>query len=94
MTKSYDVAILGATGAVGESLLEILAEQDFPIRKLYPLGSERSQSNTVMFRNKPLAVQDVETFDFNQVQIAFFFSWRGRFSQIRSHCWARRLCGD
>lgn len=72
MTRQFDVAVVGATGAVGEAILEILASRDFPINKLYPLASKRSTGNTLLFKNKPLFVQDLDEFDFSQVQIALF----------------------
>lgn len=67
-----DIAILGATGAVGEAMLSILEERKFPVGKLYPLASHRSAGNTVLFNKRPHAVLDVENFDFSKVQIAFF----------------------
>ncbi|HBQ40822.1 MAG TPA: aspartate-semialdehyde dehydrogenase, partial [Halieaceae bacterium] len=39
MSKQYDVAVVGATGAVGETMMSILEERDFPVRTLYPLAS-------------------------------------------------------
>lgn len=69
---TINVAVLGATGAVGEALLEILAERHFPLNKLYPLASHRSAGNTVMFKGKPLIVDDVAEFDFSQVQLCLF----------------------
>jgi len=68
----FNVAVLGATGLVGESMLSILAERQFPIKKLYPLASKRSAGETVLFKNRSLIVEDVETFDFSQVQICLF----------------------
>ncbi len=72
MTKKMDVAILGATGTVGEAMLNILAEENFAINKLYPLASHRSKGETVLFQGQPLVVEDVEDFDFSKVQIALF----------------------
>ncbi len=72
MSQKYDIAIIGATGAVGEAILNILEEREFPIGKLYPLASKRSAGKTVLFRNKPLMVQDLAEFDFTQTQFAFF----------------------
>lgn len=72
MSKTYDVAIAGATGAVGEALLEILAERDFPVGRLVPLASERSAGSTVSFRNRAVDVQQLEGFDFAGIDIAFF----------------------
>jgi len=72
MNKKYDVAILGATGAVGEAMLSILEQRNFPVGKLFPLASSRSAGSTVTFRNQEVTVQDVEGFDFSQVQIGLF----------------------
>ena len=68
----FDVAIVGATGAVGEALLEILAQRNFPLGKIYALAIKRSKSRSVMFKDRPLLVEDLDTFDFTKVQIAFF----------------------
>lgn len=70
--KKYDIAILGATGAVGETMISILEERAFPVNKLYPLGSQRSAGQTVMFKNRNLMVEDAKDFDFSKVQIALF----------------------
>jgi len=70
--SSYDVAVVGATGAVGEAMLNILAERDFPVRNLNPLASERSPGSTVMFKGKPVTVGDLAKFDFTQAQIGLF----------------------
>ncbi len=70
--KTIDVAVVGATGAVGEVMLEILAQREFPVGRLYPLASARSAGTPVMFRNKPVLVEDLAGFDFSKVQIALF----------------------
>jgi aspartate-semialdehyde dehydrogenase len=72
MSKLYDVAVVGATGAVGEAMISILEERNFPVGKLYPLASSRSAGKTVMFRGKPVAVTDLAEFDFSQAQIGLF----------------------
>jgi aspartate-semialdehyde dehydrogenase len=72
MTKKYDVAVVGATGAVGESMLEILAERKFPVAKVYALASERSVGKKVDFGNRGLVVGDLADFDFSQAQIGLF----------------------
>lgn len=72
MTQTYNVAILGATGMVGEALLSVLEQRDFPINKLYLLGSERSAGTQVEFAGKKLTVLDAATFDFSQAQIGLF----------------------
>jgi aspartate-semialdehyde dehydrogenase len=70
--KSYDVAVVGATGAVGEAMLSILEQRQFPINTIYPLASERSAGATVMFKNKPVKVGNLAEFDFSKVQIGLF----------------------
>ncbi|HET7299327.1 MAG TPA: aspartate-semialdehyde dehydrogenase [Oleiagrimonas sp.] len=70
--SQYNVAVVGATGAVGETLLSILAERDFPIAKLVPLASERSAGDGVEFGKKTLTVQNLADYDFKDIDIAFF----------------------
>ena len=72
MSKQYDVAVVGATGAVGETMMSILEERDFPVGTLYPLASARSAGKTVTFRGKSVRVTDLAEFDFSQVQIGLF----------------------
>ena len=60
--SNINVAVVGATGAVGEIMLEILAERDFPVNELYPLASERSAGTTVMYKNKPVSVKGVPSY--------------------------------
>src|ERR1700744_1620737 len=70
--SSYKVAMVGATGAVGETLLAILAERDFPISELVPLASERSAGEKISFDGKQVTVQNLAKYDFDGVDIAFF----------------------
>ena len=72
MSAKFDVAVVGATGAVGETMLEILAQRDFPVNNVYPLASERSAGKRIPFRGKHLVVQDLASFDFSKVQIGLF----------------------
>src|SRR6185437_7518807 len=70
--SSYKVAMVGATGAVGETVLAILAERNFPVSELVPLASERSAGGKVKFAGKDITVQLLDTYDFADVDIAFF----------------------
>ncbi|HEX7130614.1 MAG TPA: aspartate-semialdehyde dehydrogenase [Rhodanobacteraceae bacterium] len=70
--RRYNVAIAGATGAVGEALLSILAEREFPVGELVPLASERSAGGKVEFANTSLTVRNLADFDFKDIDIAFF----------------------
>jgi aspartate-semialdehyde dehydrogenase len=72
MSRKFDVAVVGATGAVGETMLEILAERDFPVNNVYPLASERSAGKKIQFKGKHLTIQDLSSFDFSCVQIGLF----------------------
>ena len=70
--SSYKVAMVGATGAVGETLLAILAERDFPVSELVPLASERTAGSQISFGGKQVTVKLLDTYDFAGVDIAFF----------------------
>ena len=72
MNKTYDIAVVGATGVVGESMLEILAERQFPVGDIHALASEQSVGKTVEFGRRQLSVQNLADFDFSQVQIGLF----------------------
>ncbi len=72
MANKYDIAVVGATGVVGEALLEILSSRKFPTGKVYALASESSVGKQVNFGNRQLAVEDLATFDFSKVQIGLF----------------------
>ncbi len=72
MTKKYNVAVVGATGAVGEAMIAILEERNFPVENLYPLASSRSAGSRVQFRGKNIVVQNLEDFDFSKADIGLF----------------------
>ena len=72
MTQKFDVCVLGATGLVGKTIMEILEQRDFPINKLYPLASARSAGEVIEFNGESIEVIDADTFDFGQAQIGFF----------------------
>jgi aspartate-semialdehyde dehydrogenase len=72
MSKEYDVAVVGATGAVGETMVSILEQRNFPVRNLYLLASQRSAGNKVQFKGRYITVQDLAEFDFSQAQIGLF----------------------
>jgi aspartate-semialdehyde dehydrogenase len=72
MSDLYDVAVVGATGAVGEAMMSILEERDFPVGNLYPLASSRSAGKTIMFKGSAVKVTDLAEFDFSQAQIGLF----------------------
>ena len=63
MSKTYNVAVVGATGAVGETMLKVLAERQFPIGRLHVLASERSAGSKIEFGARQLVVENLATFD-------------------------------
>ena len=70
--KTFNVAIVGATGAVGEVLLELIESRNFPVNNLYLLASERSAGTTLSFKGKRITVQNLAEFDFSQAEIGLF----------------------
>ena len=72
MSNKYKVAVVGATGAVGEVMLSILAERKFPISELVALASERSAGSHIDFGDDEVLVQDLANFDPSSVDIALF----------------------
>lgn len=72
MSQSFDIAVIGATGTVGETIVQILEERDFPVGELHLLASSESAGSSVAYRGKNVRVREVDAFDFARVQIAFF----------------------
>jgi aspartate-semialdehyde dehydrogenase len=72
--KQYNVAVVGANGAVGEEILRVLEEINFPLAKLVPLASARSIGKTVSFHDKELPIQELTAtiFDEENIEIALF----------------------
>lgn len=71
MSEGWNIAILGATGAVGEALLETLAERQFPVGEIYALARHESAGEHLRFGGKSVIVQDAADFDWTQAQLAF-----------------------
>ena len=72
MTKQFNIAVAGATGAVGETMLSILEERNFPIGKIYALASSRTAGTRIPFKGRHILVEELDSFDFNQVDIGLF----------------------
>jgi len=72
MSRSYRVAVVGATGLVGETMVQVLEERGFPVAELFPLASNRSVGRSVTFRGRSYAVDDLATFDFARAEIGLF----------------------
>jgi len=72
MSKTYDVAVVGATGAVGEAMLSILEQRNFPVGHVYALASSRSEGKRIPFKGGSVVVEDLAEFDFSKAQIGLF----------------------
>jgi aspartate-semialdehyde dehydrogenase len=72
MSRKFNVAVVGATGAVGETMLSILAERKFPADRVHAVASARSAGSKVQYADRYLTVEDLDTFDFSSVQIGLF----------------------
>ncbi|KNC94713.1 aspartate-semialdehyde dehydrogenase [Trabulsiella odontotermitis] len=72
MSEGWNIAVLGATGAVGEALLETLAERQFPVGELHALARSESAGESLRYEGKTVRVQDAAEFDWTQAQLAFF----------------------
>jgi aspartate-semialdehyde dehydrogenase len=72
--RKFNVAVVGATGAVGEEFYELFKEYDFPIAKLVPLASARSVGKTILYGNQDVPVQELthDIFEKEEIDIAFF----------------------
>ncbi|GAB7532517.1 aspartate-semialdehyde dehydrogenase [Pseudomonas sp. 3A(2025)] len=72
MSQSIAIAVIGATGTVGETIVQILEERDFPVGDLHLLASAESAGSSLAFRGKNVRVREVDAFDFSRVRLAFF----------------------
>lgn len=74
MSRKYNVAVVGANGAVGEEMLRVLEEVDFPINKLIPLASARSAGKTVEYKGQEIVILELteDIFENEEVEIALF----------------------
>ena len=67
-----NIAIVGATGNVGRKLIEVLEKKKFPTSEIFLIASSKSAGKKISFKGKEYTVEDLETFDFSKVKIAFF----------------------
>ena len=72
MSQPINIAVIGATSNVGEALVELLEEREFPVKDLHLLASSESTGQSLSFRGRQVRVRALEAFDFTQVQLAFF----------------------
>jgi aspartate-semialdehyde dehydrogenase len=89
--KTVNVAIAGASGAVGEALVEILQERKFPVGELALLASPRSEGKRVQFNGKSVQIQRLDAFDFSNTQIGLFSGRRFGVSGVRAEGGCSRL---
>lgn len=71
MSRKLNVAVIGATGLVGEALLQVLAERKFPVAELHLLASSESAGKRIEFNGKGIRVVPEKDFDFSAVELAF-----------------------
>ena len=67
--QTYAIAILGATGAVGQQMLQVLQERNFPVERLLPLAGKRSAGSFITFRGRQIAVQETREDQFDGIDI-------------------------
>jgi len=72
MDRQFAVAVVGATGLVGEMMINVLEERAFPVSQLFPLASNRSLGRSVSFRGRSYPVRELSGFDFSQCDLALF----------------------
>ena len=70
--SEFSVAVVGATGLVGETMIQVLEERDFPVSELYALASNRSLGKSVSFKGRKIPVRELEGFDFSKADIGLF----------------------
>ncbi len=85
----YDIAVVGATGAVGREMLNTLEERRFPVRSLRLLASARSAGQTMLFREKPYKVEIATPERFAGCQIALFSAGGATSKELAPHAWAQ-----
>ena len=68
----YNIAIAGATGNVGRKIIEVLERRNFPLDNLYLLASKKSAGKEIVFKEKKLIIEELESFDFSKATITFF----------------------
>lgn len=71
MSDGWNIALLGATGAVGNAVLELLAQRQFPVGELYLLASDNGAGEIKRFEGRSVRVEDAAGFDWSQAQLAF-----------------------
>jgi aspartate-semialdehyde dehydrogenase len=86
-SDGYVVAVAGATGAVGEVMLQVLEERKFPVRRIKPVASERSVGKVLTFRGEEFKVEQLTTTSFEGVDIALFSAGASRSKEFAPAAW-------
>jgi len=90
MNKEYNIALIGEIDGCIETTLEVLLKRDFAINNIFPLSIGECDTNSVMYSGKPVDVQEIESFDWQQVDIALFLAGRDVAEQwiplAKEHC--------
>jgi aspartate-semialdehyde dehydrogenase len=88
MSRQFRVAVLGATGLVGDTMIKVLEERNFPVSELFPLASNRSLGKSVEFHGKQYPVLDVDEFDFSRADIGLFSAGGSVSREFAPKAWA------
>lgn len=75
--KKYNVAVVGATGLVGRNILNLLEESNFPVNKILPLASHRSEGKLIQFKGEDVTVEEAKPSSFDGIDLAFFSAGKG-----------------
>ena len=85
MAREFNVAVAGATGAVGTQMVKCLEERNFPVKMLRPLASERSLGKSVTFRHQEIPIQVLDEKSFKDIDIALFSAGGSISLKVRPH---------
>jgi aspartate-semialdehyde dehydrogenase len=85
MSDGFNIAVVGATGAVGELIIELLEQRNFPIKHIFPVASAYSAGKVILIKGKPVTILDIAEFDFSQIQLAFFSAGKAVSAQYVPH---------
>src|SRR5260221_13422825 len=86
LMNSYRIAVVGATGAVGQEILRTLERRNFPVKRLKPLASSRSRGKTVEFKGEHLPVEELNEAAFADIDYALFSAGATRSRQFAEAC--------
>ena len=88
MNRQFRVAVVGATGLVGDTMVKVLEERNFPVSELFPLASSRSLGKSVEFRGRSYPVLELDTFDFSRADIGLFSAGSDTSREFAPKAWA------